>query len=100
MASGGNLLIAGIGIKSKAPIRPFGASRALKGRAAFRRPPPYSFDHMAKIKTILEEGYDIRTVQKLRGHNDVSATMLYAHTLDRGGRGCVARLIGSIGRPR
>lgn len=41
---------------------------------------------------LLEDGYDIRTVQELLGHRDVGTTMIYTHVLNRGGQGIYSPL--------
>ena len=50
-----------------------------------KRVTTHTFRHW--FATHLSMGYDIRTVQELLGHKDVSTTMIYTHVLNKGTRG-------------
>ncbi len=48
-------------------------------------------------ESLLQNCYDIRTVQELLGHSDVRTTMIYTHALNRGAKDVVSPLDGILG---
>ena len=59
---------------------------AVRQSGVQKRATCHSFRHSFATH-LLEDGYDIRTVQELLGHHDVSTTMVYTHVLNRGAFG-------------
>jgi integron integrase len=72
---------------------------AVRQSGIAKRVGPHTFRHCFATH-LLEDGYDIRTVQELLGHKDVTSTMVYTHVLNRGALGVKSPADRLVAPPR